>query len=162
MQAKLGNALAGWRKDHPADVTKMDESERVARAALDDARDVFVMVAFKKADGEAYKAALDKLDRSIGALKSYAESHQGDVWSKIMAGPFDAFSKTLKDAKVTPDKTFEPEAFLTLVTNFTGLVEARQRAISRAGQPRPAVMPVSSATPDPPAPAPPQPAEPPK
>ena len=158
MQGKLGSALATWRKDHPVDTSKMEEGEKVSRAALDDAREVFVMVAFKKADGDAYKAALDKLDRSVGAFKSYADGHPSDPWSKIMAGPFDAFTKTLKEAKLTPDKTFEPEAFLNLVTNFTGLVEARQRSISRASMARPPVMPMTSATPpSPEQPAPPAP-----
>jgi hypothetical protein len=162
LQGKLGSALGAWRKDHPVDGSTMEEGEKAARAALDDARDVFVMVAFKKADGDAYKAALDKLDKSIGALKAYADGHATDAWSKIMSGPFDAFAKTLKDNKPTADKTFEPEAFLNLVTNFTGLVEARQRAVSRASMAKPPAAPPGSAAPGatPPAPAPEQPAPP--
>jgi hypothetical protein len=164
LQGKLGSALSAWRKDHPADGTKMEDGEKAARAALDDARDVFVLVAFKKAEGDGYKAALDKLDKSIGSLKAYADGHATDPWSKIMAGPFDAFAKTLKDAKITADKTFEPEAFLNLVTNFTGLVEARQRAVSRASMAKPPVAPLGSGAPvapgTPPAPAPEQPAAP--
>ena len=146
LQGKLGAALAGWRKDHPADTSKMEEGEKVARAALDDARDVYVLVAFKKAEGEGYKAALDKLDKSAAGLKSYADGHQADPWTKIMSGPLDAFLKTLKDAKINAEKTLDAEPFLTLVSNFTSVIEARQRAISRAAMAHPAVAPTLPAT----------------
>jgi Protein of unknown function (DUF3829) len=146
LSGKLGAALVGWRKEHPADTSKMDESEKLARASLDDARDVYMLVATKKADGEAWKTALDKLDKSVDAMKKAPE--QPTSWAKIMAGPFDAFVKTAKESKVMPDKTFDPEGFFTLVTNFTGLIEARQRAVSRAGGPRPS-MPMPAVPPPP-------------
>jgi hypothetical protein len=142
---KLGAALGAWRKAHPPDVTKMDEGEKVSRAALDDARDVYMLVMTKKADGEAWKTALDKLDKSIDATKKFAADHTADVWGKIMSSAFDAFLKTAKESKVTADKTFESEPFLTFVSNFTGLIEARQRAISRS------VMAKAQAAPPPPA-----------
>ncbi len=156
LSGKLGAALVAWRKEHPPDASKMDESEKLARASLEDARDVYMLVATKKADGEAWKAALDKLDKSIDAMKKAPE--QPTSWAKIMSGPFDGFLKTAKESKVMPDKTFDAEGFFTLVTNFTGLIEARQRAVSRAGGPRPPMaMP---AAPPPPATPPPAPAQP--
>ncbi|MFT3776347.1 MAG: DUF3829 domain-containing protein [Minicystis sp.] len=147
LQGKLGTALTSWRSQHPADVTKMEEGEKVSRAALDDAREVYTLVAFKKADGEAWKGAVDKMDKSIATLKTYSDAHAADPWAKIMLAPFEVFAKTVKESKVTADKTFEPEAFLNLVSNFTGLVEARQRAISRHAMARPQLPTVNTAAP---------------
>jgi hypothetical protein len=153
---KLGTSLIAWRKAHPADTSKMDDGEKLSRAALDDARDAYMLVMTKKADGDAWKAALDKLDKSIDATKKYATDHTTDVWVKIMSGAFDAFEKTAKDSKVTADKTFEPEAVLTFVSNFTGLIEARQRAISRSSMAKAQAAPAATEPAPAPAPAPPQ------
>jgi hypothetical protein len=142
LQGKLGTALVNWRKEHAIDTSKMEEGEKLSRAAIDDAREAYLLVAFKKADGEAWKAAVEKLDKSVAALKTYADGHATDAWAKIMLAPFEVFTKTLKESKVTADKTFEPEAFLQIVTNFTGLVEARQRALSRATMTRPTMQPL--------------------
>jgi hypothetical protein len=75
-----------------------------------------------------------------------------------MAAPFEAFTKAAKDAKIT-DKGVGAEDFLSLVTNFTGLIEARQRGLQRAmitkGQttpplnPPPAIAPMGSVAPAP-------------
>jgi hypothetical protein len=155
---KLGAAIAAWRKDHPADTSKMEEGEKMSRAMLDDARDVFMLVATKKADGDAWKGALAKLDKSVEGLKAFAEAHPADPWSKIMSASVDAFIKTAKGAKITPDKTFDPENYLNFVSNFTSLLEGRQRASSRMAMARP-MLPVT--TPSAAAPAPEQPAQPP-
>jgi hypothetical protein len=155
MQSKLGAAISAWRAQHPIDTSKMEEGEKVSRAALDDARDVFTLVAFKKADGEAWKSATDKLDKSIAALKAFSDGHAADPWAKIMLAPFEVFAKTVKESKVTADKTFDSDAFLTLVSNFTGLVEARQRAISRQAMARPQIQPAANGSGTPaPSPAP--------
>jgi hypothetical protein len=134
---KLGAALAAYRKDHPRDLSKAEDGEKLARAAIEDAKDVFMMVADKKADGDAWKAALDKLEKSAAALKDYAGSHAADPWAKIMTGPVDAFVKTAKDSKVA-NKTFDSDTFLLFISNFTGVIEARQRAVSRSNMARPA------------------------
>lgn len=149
MQSKLATALTTWRGQHPADTSKMEEGEKTARAALDDAREVFLMVAMKKADGDAWKAALEKLDKSVAALKTYADGHAADPWAKITAAPFEVFLKTVKETKVNAEKTYDAEAYLTVVTNFTGLIEARQRAISRHAMARPLVQPAGSGAPAP-------------
>jgi hypothetical protein len=141
MQEKMHAAIVAWHKDHPPDASKMAEGEKPARAALDDARDVFMLVAMKKADGEGYKSALEKLEKSADALKTYAGGHQMDTWSRVMSTPIETFLKTAKESKVTPDKTFDAEAFLTLVQNFVGLVEARQRCVSRGAMAHPAMVP---------------------
>jgi hypothetical protein len=144
MQSKLGAALTAWRSQHPLDTSKMEEGEKTARAAIDDAREVFTLVAFKKADGEAWKSALEKLDKGIAALKTFADGHAADPWAKITLAPFEVFAKTVKDSKITADKTFDSDAFLTLVANFTSLVESRQRAISRQAMARPQIRPAAA------------------
>jgi hypothetical protein len=157
LQSKLGAALTGWRKAHPIDTSKMDEGEKLARAAIEDARSAYELVVFKKAEGDGWKNAVAALEKSTGAVKTYAEAHATEPWAKILSGPFDAFLKTLKDSKVTKDNTFEPEAFLNLVSGFTGLIEARQRAVSRHAMTRQMNAPAaaSGAAPEPaPAPAP--------
>jgi hypothetical protein len=154
---KLGAALAAWRKDHPPDLSKVDEGEKMSRTMLDDARDVFLLVMTKKADGDAWKSALAKLDKSVDALKSFAEAHANDSWAKIMSGSVEAFVKTIKGTKVTPDKTFDLESYLNLVTNFTSLLEGRQRAASRMAMSRPMLPPQTlTGAPDQPAPPPPE------
>lgn len=129
LQDKLGNAITAWRKDHRPDPSKQDEGEKVVVATLDDAREVLLAVIPKKIDGLQPK--LDKLDKSVASLKEYNAAHAADTWSKIMIGPFDAFLKTAKEAKLTPNG-LEPDTLLNLITNFSSLIEARQRAISRA------------------------------
>lgn len=141
LSGKLGAALVAWRKEHPLDASKMDDSEKLGRAAIDDARDAYVLIATKKADGEAWKAALDKLDHAVDALKKLPDAPTS--WAKILGGPLDAFLKTAKESKVT-DKTFDADGFIMLVNNFTSLIEARQRAVSRLSRP-----PITSAPPQP-------------
>ena len=72
MQDKMHAAIFAWHKDHAPDASKMGDGEKLARATLDDAREVFMLVAMKKAEGEAWKSALAKLDKSVDALKAYA------------------------------------------------------------------------------------------
>jgi Protein of unknown function (DUF3829) len=150
---KLGAALAAFHKDHPPDPSKMEEGEKTARASVDAARDVFMLIATKKADGDAWKAALEKLDKSAEALKSYTEAHPVDMWGKIIGAALDPFVKTVKGAKITPDKSVDSDAYLTLIANFTALLEGRLRAGSRAAMahPPPPLLPNA------PAPAPQQP-----
>ncbi len=142
LSGKLGAALEAWRKEHPTDTSKMEDGEKLSRAMLDDARDVLMMVVNKKADGDAWKAAHDKLDKSAAAVKSYADAHPTDTWSKITTSAADTFSKTLSTAKMTPDHGVDGETLLALIGNFTGLIEARQRAVARLGQPRPVPAPL--------------------
>jgi hypothetical protein len=155
LQSKLGAALSAWRKAHPVDTSKMDEGEKLARAGIEDARAVYELVVFKKAEGDAWKNAVAALEKSTGAVKTYAEAHGTEPWAKILSGPFDAFLKTVKDAKVTKDNTFEPEPFLNLVSGFTGLIEARQRAVSRHAMTRQLNAPAAVSGQPAPAPAPP-------
>ena len=157
-QDKLGVALDSYRKAHPADPAKIDEGEKVTDETFENARKVVMVLADKKVDVAAYKANVDKLDKSVEALKTFSSAHASDTWSKIMAAPFEAFTKAAKDAKIT-EKGVNAEDFLNLVTNFTGLIEARQRGLQRSmitkGQvtqlnPTPAMLPAGSAAPAPP------------
>jgi hypothetical protein len=130
---KLGAAIDKWRKEHPADASKQDEPEKIAGAAFDDARNLMLAAIAKKPDVAGYKANLEKLEKSVEALKTYGTGHAADPWPKIMAPAMDAFLKTAKDAtdKVT-EKGVENDTFLSLITSFTSLIEAKQRALSRA------------------------------
>jgi hypothetical protein len=161
-QDKLGAALDAYRKAHVPDPTKIDEGEKTTSDTFENARKVVMTLADKKMDVAAYKANVDKLDKSVEALKTFSASHAGDTWSKIMAAPFEAFLRAAKEAKVS-DKGVNAEDFLNLVTNFTGLIEARQRGLQRAmitkGQvtppiPPPAMAPAADTTPPAPAPLP--------
>jgi uncharacterized protein DUF3829 len=130
-QDKLGVALDTYRKAHVPDASKLDEGEKITADTFEDARKVVMVLAEKKVDVAAYKANVDKLDKAVEALKTFSAAHAADTWSKIMAAPFEAFAHAAKDAKVT-DKGVGAEDFLNLVTNFTGLVEARQRGLQRS------------------------------
>jgi hypothetical protein len=150
---KLGAAIAAWRKDHPLDESKMEDGEKIARTAVDVARDVFLLVATHKADGDAWKTATDKLDKSAEALKTFGDAHPADIWAKQMAMSIDPFAKVIKGAKITPDKSVDPDTYLTLVTGFTAILEGRLRASTRALMSRPLPPPIASGAPAaPPAP----------
>jgi Protein of unknown function (DUF3829) len=164
-QEKLHTALTAWRKDHPTDTSKMEEGEKLGRVTFDDARDIYLLVLAKKADGEAWKGALDKLDKSVEALKAFATAHPTDAWGRVLTTPLEAFVKTAKESKITPDKTFDADSVNTLVTNFVGIIEGRQRAVSRGAMNRPQIMPQvppNAGSPTQPAPVQPQPQAPPQ
>jgi hypothetical protein len=129
LHEKLGNAIAAWRKDHPVDVNKQDEGEKVVYAAVEDAKDVLMAVSLKKIEG--YEPKVEKLDKSISAVKDFGSSHASDPWSKIMVGPFDAFLKAVKDAKMTPTGV-PSENLLSIINSFSSVLESRNRANSRA------------------------------
>ncbi|MEJ7735076.1 MAG: DUF3829 domain-containing protein [Polyangiaceae bacterium] len=158
---KLGAAIDKWHKEHPADASKLEEAQKLASAGFDDARAVMLGAIGKKPDPAAHKAGVEKLEKSAEALKSFGSSHQTDAWPKIMTPAFDAFVKAAKEAgdKIT-DKGLDNDAFLSMITSFTSLVESKQRALSRsmiakgqtndpttapAGRP----MPAGSGAPDP-------------
>ncbi len=130
-QDKLGAALDAYRKAHVPDPTKADEGEKITSDTFENARKVVMVLTEKKVDLAAYKANVDRLDKSVEALKTFSSAHASDTWSKIMAAPFEAFSRAAKDAKVT-EKGVNAEDFLNLVPNFTGIIEARQRGLQRA------------------------------
>lgn len=129
LRDKLGNAIAAWRKEHPVDTNKQDESEKIVYGAVEDAKEVLMAVSLKKIEG--YDAKVEKLDKSIGSLKEFSSSHASDPWSKIMVGPFDAFLRSVKDAKMTPSGV-PSESLLSIINSFSILLESRNRANSRA------------------------------
>jgi len=130
-EEKLGAALDAYRKAHPADPAKMEEGEKITVATFEDARQVVMILAEKKVDPAGHKANIEKLDKSVEALKTFSAAHAGDTWSKILAAPLEAFLRISKETKVT-EKGVGAEDFLNLVTSFTGLVEARQRGLQRS------------------------------
>ncbi len=133
MSDKLGTAVEAWRKAHPADAAKMDEGEKLAVAAYGDARDVLLAVGIKKANVQGFKDAMGRLEKSVEALKTYAQSHPTDPWGKMMAAPLESMTKAAKEAdpKVT-EKGLDGDTYLMLVNSFVGVVEQKYRALSRA------------------------------
>lgn len=133
MSDKLGAAIEAWRKAHPADQAKMDEGEKLAATAYDDARDLMLAVNIKKANVQAFKDAAGRLEKSAEALKTYAQSHPTDPWGKMMAAPLESLNKAAKeaDAKVS-EKGVDGDTYLMLVNSFVGVVEQKYRALSRA------------------------------
>ncbi len=145
MSAKVGDAIAAWRKEHPADTSKMEEGQKTALAAFEEARGVMIaLVGAKKPDPAAFKEALGKLEKSIEAVKTFAAGHAADPWPKIMTPAFEGFLKASKEAgdKLT-DKGLEPDAFLTMVTSFTSVIEAKHRALTRSLVTRPQLVPAN-------------------
>lgn len=132
LQDKVGSALAAWRKDHAADPAKMEEGEKEVRPVFDNATTVFLSMVAKAPDAGAYKANVEKLEKSIEALKAFSVAHAADPWSKIMIGPYEAFLRQAKDLKISDKGVVDADGYLGMVNGFTGLVEARQRALSRA------------------------------
>lgn len=128
-QDKLGAAIAAFRKEHAPDPSKLDEGEKMVDATFDEAREVLLGVLPKKIEGEPAK--IEKFEKSLEALKDWSGKNTSDTWSKIMIPPFDAFLKVSKDAKISYNG-IDNESFLTMINNFTNIVEAHQRAVSRA------------------------------
>jgi hypothetical protein len=133
LSEKLGTAVVAWRKEHPLDTSKMEDGQKDAQEAFDDARGMMLAIATHKTDPAAFKADLAKLDKSLEALKARAQKDATDPWSKLVTPIADDFSKLGAEAapKVT-DKGVDSEAYFKLVQGFVNLVEARQRALSRS------------------------------
>ncbi len=130
---KVGAAVDAWHKAHPADAAKMEEGEKLANASWNDARDLMLAVAAKKPNVQGFKDATGKLEKSLEALKNYAQSHPTDPWGKMMNPSLESMLKTAKDyeAKVT-EKGVDGDSFLVFTNSYVAVIEARYRALSRA------------------------------
>ncbi|MGK3996637.1 DUF3829 domain-containing protein [Sorangium sp. So ce1024] len=131
---KLGLAVAAWHASHPPDLSKADEGQKAAITALEDARALMVMLAGKSVDPAAAKAALQKLETSAAALKTYGTTNQTDPWAKIMTPAFEKFIGDVKAAepKLTDKGISSPSLYLPVVTSFVSLIEGKHRALSRS------------------------------
>ncbi len=130
---KVGKALDAWRKEHPADLSKADEGQKIGSALIEDGKGLILAIVPKKPDMEAYKAAAAKLGTDSEALKTHAQGAPTDPWAKIMITPVDVFARTAKEGEGKVD-SHDAETYLSLVNGFVGIVEARQRALSRSMQ----------------------------
>lgn len=131
---KLDEAAAAWRKANPHDLAKAEEGEKQGWAATEDARDAFA-AAFTggKVDAEALKKAAEKFAKSLEALKNHGTANGNDPWPKILVPALEQFDRALKTAQERAgDKGLHADDILPLVTSFTGVIEARHRALSRA------------------------------
>lgn len=131
LQDKLGAAMNAWHKDHPADASKQDEGEKAVIPALDNARAIVVNAVAKKPDVAVQKDNVTKLEAALTSLREFSTSHPDDVWAKIMIGPIEVFLKSAKELKLG-EKTYDAEGTLSVINNFTSVIEARQRALTRA------------------------------
>lgn len=129
---KLGAAIAAWRKEHPADLEKAEQGQKLAHAAFEDARALVLAAIPKKPDAAAYKASLASLEKSAAALKEFESTNAADPWGKLMNPALDSFIKAAKEAEAKLDKGLDPDTFLGLVTSFTSVIEAKHRALSRS------------------------------
>lgn len=133
LSEKLGSALTAWHKDHAPDASKQDEGEKLASAASSDAREVMLGLLSKKIDVKAHKERLAKLEKSLEGLKEYGTKNDKDAWSKNLGPSLEAFVRTLKDAEPkVSEKGVQQDAFLSLVTGYTNVIEAGYRALTRA------------------------------
>lgn len=130
---KLGSAIEAWHKDHKPDESKMDEGEKKVRATFEAARGLMTALAATPHNVAAFKDAEGQLAPKVEDLKSYAAANATDMWAKLTLPDFEKVQKAAKDLepKLT-DKTADPELELMLITQFNGLIEARQRAVTRA------------------------------
>ncbi|MBK8259122.1 MAG: DUF3829 domain-containing protein [Polyangiaceae bacterium] len=133
MADKLAAAVDAWHKAHPADTAKMDEGEKLAAAAYNDAREALLAVGLKKANAQAFKDAAGRLEKSLEALKTYASSHPTDPWGKMMNPSIESMLKASKEAgEKVSDKGIDPDTYLVLVNSFVSVIEAKYRALSRS------------------------------
>jgi Protein of unknown function (DUF3829) len=130
---KVGKALDAWRKEHPADLSKAEEGQKLGNSVIEDGKALILAIVPKKPDMEAYKAASAKLNTDFEALKTHAQGAPTDAWGKIMVTPLDVFVRTAKEGEGKVE-SHDPETYLSLVNGFVGVVEARQRALSRSMQ----------------------------
>ena len=77
----------------------MEEGQKLAMTAFEDARAGMLALMPKKIDKDGYKSNMGKVEKSAEALKTFGKDHTADVWSKIMNPSFDAFVKAAKEAE---------------------------------------------------------------
>jgi hypothetical protein len=144
-QARLGDAVTAWHKDHAPDATKLEAGQKPGSAAVEAARALVLVTVAKKFDSAAFKAGIDKVDAAATELKAFGDKDSKDPYPSALNGPVASFLKAAKDAK-TSDKGMESDAFLTFSQAFTSVLDANQSALSRSlvakGQALQAPMPI--------------------
>jgi hypothetical protein len=131
---KLGVAVSAWHASHLPDLAKAEEGQKEALTALEDARALMLMLTSKNVDPAAEKTALQKLETSAEALKTYGSTHPTDPWAKIMEPALAGFIRDVKAAepKLTGQGISSPALFLPVVTSFVSVIEGKHRALSRS------------------------------
>jgi hypothetical protein len=131
LQDKVGDAIVAYRKEHAVDTSKLSDGEKAVRQAVEDARALMMGLLAKKVDPAAYKAQLDKLTASVAALKTAAAANPSEPWEKVVLPSLEALVKHATELKVT-DKPLSGEDVYAVAGPFTSVIEANQRATSRA------------------------------
>lgn len=131
LQDKVGDAIIAYRKEHVVDASKLSESEKAAHVALEDARSAMQLLLAKKIDAAAYKAQLTKLTASMEAFKAAAVAHPSEPWEKALLPSLESFMKRASAVNVT-EKGLTSDEVYAVAGPFTSVIEANQRATSRA------------------------------
>jgi hypothetical protein len=126
---RLGAALDARRKALPP--RAMEDGERLARTAVDDAGEVVRLVVAAKLDAKALSAATDRLARSADALAARLTASPDDFWAKIVSSPLLDFRKTAAALRQAGGRRVESATVELVVQQMVGLIEARQRSIAR-------------------------------
>jgi len=133
LSEKLGAAINAFRKEHPADASKREEGEKLVETAYDKARTIILTLIGTKIDMAAYKTTVADLEKSVDAVKEFGTKNASDPWTSVTSPGLIAFVKAAKDTEAkTTEKGIEPDAFISMINAFTGLVDAKHRALSRA------------------------------
>lgn len=132
LQKKLGDALSAFKDKNKPDTSKDTEGQKLASAAVTDARDAMVLLTGDAVDAGKVKEELDALEKGIAALKKYGDEHKDDAWARITAPALETFHKEAKRVAETPDlKATSPDDLLQLVTYFTRVLESQNRGLTR-------------------------------
>ncbi len=132
MQKKLADALNKFRDGNKVDTSKDSEAQKLAAAAVTDARDAMVLLTGDAVDAGKVKEELDSLEKGVAALKKFGDEHKEDAWARIVAPSLETFHKEAKRVAETPDlKATNPDDLLQLVTYFTRILESQNRGLTR-------------------------------
>lgn len=132
MHKKLGEALNKFRDTNKPDTSKDGEGQKLAAAAVTDARDAMVLLTGDAVDAAKVKEELDSLEKNVAALKKYGDEHKDDAWARITTPSLETFHKQAKEVADKPDlKTTPPDDLLQLVTYFTRVLESQNRGLTR-------------------------------
>lgn len=132
MQKKLADAVNKFKDGNKVDTSKDTEGQKLAAAAVSDARDAMVLLTGDAVDAAKAKEELDSLEKNVAALKKYGDEKKEDAWARIVAPSLETFHKEAKRVAETPDlKATNPDDLLQLVTYFTRILESQNRGLTR-------------------------------
>lgn len=127
LQRALGVALQARPAAKPA---AEKEENKLAAAAVAQARAAAFVVVLGKPTAEVLKAETTKLDQAIAALKSGTDGAKEDAVAKFVVPALEAYAKELAAIKVSA-KGIDSGSVAMSAKLFTTVLQANQRASSR-------------------------------